>query len=32
LKKLFPDEDKVFISVKGNVWLEELKSLIAKNV
>ena len=32
LKKLFPDEDKVFISVKSNIWLEELKNLIAKNV
>jgi len=32
LKGLFPDEDKVFISVKWNIWLEELKNLIAKNV
>jgi GTP-binding protein HflX len=32
LKELFPDEDKVFISVKWNIWLEELKNLIAKNV
>ena len=32
LKKLFPDEDKVFISVKWNIWLDELKNLIAKNV
>ncbi len=32
LKKLFPDEDKVFISVKSNIWLDELKNLIAKNV
>jgi hypothetical protein len=32
LKKLFPDEDKVFISVKGNIGLDELKNLIAKNV
>ena len=32
LKELFPDEDKVFISVKSNIWLEELKNLIAKNV
>lgn len=32
LKELFPDEDKVFISVKWNIWLEELKILIAKNV
>ena len=32
LEKLFPDEDKVFISVKWNIWLEELKNLIAKNV
>ena len=32
LKELFPDEDKVFISVKWNIWLDELKNLIAKNV
>lgn len=32
LKKLFPDEDKVFISVKWNIGLDELKNLIAKNV
>ena len=32
LKEMFPDEDKVFISVKSNIWLEELKNLIAKNV
>jgi GTP-binding protein HflX len=32
LKELFPDEDNVFISVKRNIWLEELKNLIAKNV
>ena len=32
LKELFPDEDKVFISVKWNIWLEELKNLIAKSV
>lgn len=32
LEKLFPDEDKVFISVKWNIWLEELKNLIAQNV
>jgi len=32
LKELFPDEDKVFISVKWNIWLEELKNMIAKNV
>ena len=32
LKGLFPDENKVFISVKNNVWLDELKHLIAKNV
>ena len=32
LTKLFPDEDKVFISVKDNIWLDELKNLIAKNV
>ena len=32
LKKLFPDENKVFISVKSNIWLDELKNLIAKNV
>ena len=30
LKTLFPDEDKVFISVKSNIWLDELKTLIAK--
>lgn len=32
LKELFPDEDKVFISVKWSVWLDGLKNLIAKNV
>jgi GTP-binding protein HflX len=32
LKEMFPDENKVFISVKNNIWLEELKNLIAKNV
>jgi 50S ribosomal subunit-associated GTPase HflX len=32
LKKLFPNEDKAFISVKNNIWLDELKYLIAKNV
>ena len=32
LKQLVPDEDKVFISVKSNIWLDELKNLIAKNV
>ena len=32
LKELFPDEDKAFISVKGNIGLDELKNLIAKNV
>lgn len=32
LKKLFPDEEKVFVSVKEYVWLDELKDLIAKNV
>jgi len=32
LKELFSHEDKVFISVKNNIWLEELKNLIAKNV
>jgi GTP-binding protein HflX len=32
LKEMFPDEDKVFISVKSNIWLEELKNLVAKNV
>ena len=32
LKEMLPDEDKVFISVKNNIWLEELKNLIAKNV
>ena len=32
LKNLFPDEDKVFISIKSNIWLDELKNLIAKNV
>ena len=32
LKELFPDENKVFISVKWNIGLDELKNLIAKNV
>ena len=32
LKEMFPNEDKVFISVKWNIWLDKLKDLIAKNV
>jgi len=32
LKSMFPDNDKVFVSVKNNIGLEELKNLIAKNV
>ena len=32
LKELFPNEDKVFISVKWNIGLDELKNLIAKSV
>lgn len=32
LLEMFSDEDMVFVSVKDNIWLEELKQLIAKNV
>jgi 50S ribosomal subunit-associated GTPase HflX len=32
LKEMFPDEDKVFISVKWNIGLDKLKNLIAKSV
>ncbi len=32
LKSMFPDNDKVFVSVKNNIGLEELKKVIAQNV
>lgn len=32
LKSMFSNNDKVFVSVKNNIGLEELKNLIAKNV
>ena len=32
LKKLYPEDEKVFVSVKTGIWLEELKMLIARSV